>query len=332
MITQYTKIPKQKDNILSIIVVVNNLEKILNAKLTLLIPVLLKLPNYELLIIDNGSIDNSGRIIKKYQAKIRNIRFLKLSKNYDIEIALSAGLENAIGDYIVFFDINLDPPTIISLLYKKAQQGYDIVTGKPLNLPKFSLWGNFIVRINNMLLRKFVGIRADYYGTYTRILSRKAVNSLLQIKNRGIYFNYFNYIGGHRNSSISYEVKYIQSKYYPKVKSLKYLISSIDFIISNSTAPLRLTSLICFLASLSNLLFIAYSLIVTLIKSRSPEGWLTTSFMNGIMFFLLFFILSIISEYLVRIVYETRERPSYFMFEEYNAEYNTYSNDKMNVV
>ena len=84
--------------------------------------------NYELILVDDGSTDSSREYIKEIQNNVENIRLLSLSRNYGREIAITAGLESSIGDYVVLMDSDLqDPSDLIPKLVDKAISGFDAV-------------------------------------------------------------------------------------------------------------------------------------------------------------------------------------------------------------
>jgi hypothetical protein len=86
------------------------------------------------------------------------------------------------------------------------------------------------------------------------------------------------------------------------------------------------------MASGLNLLYLFYILTVTLVKSRIAEGWLTSSLMHTTMFLLLFIIMTILSEYVARILDESKEQPLYFVESESNSTVSTVSLERLNVV
>lgn len=320
---------KNSQQIISVVVSINYLNSFIDQQLMKLAKEIIKLPRYELIIINNGSVNEFQKIVKKLQKSIRYVRYIKLSKIYKIDIALSAGLDNSIGDYVCFINLETDPAKIISALYLKALEGYDIVTAEPINYPKNSIFGQILLTISNLFSKFFLGTTSDYLGIYTRIISRKGVNSLMKIKNHRWFFKYFNHLVGYTRTSINYELTSDKNLNY-RVKNIQHLYTTFDTIISNSNSPLRLASFLCFVASIVNLLFIVYVFIATIIKHHAPEGWITTSLMSGFMFFLLFTILTVISEYLGRILNESKDQPLYFMQEEENLQ-DTKTN-KINVV
>ncbi len=96
--------------------------------------------------------------------------------------------------------------------------------------------------------------------------------------------------------------------------------------------PLRFAAVVGALASFINLIFLGYVFTVSLIKKQITEGWITTSVMSATMFFLMFVILTIMSEYIARILTESKDQPLYFIAEEHNSTVLAPGVDRKNVV
>ena len=92
-----------------------------------------------------------------------------------------------------------------------------------------------------------------------------------------------------------------------------------EIIVSYSHHPLRVVSAIGLFASAANLLYAVYTIAVFIAAKRVAEGWTTLSLELAVMFFLLFIILSVICEYLGRILEETRAQPAYHIMEELSS-------------
>ena len=103
-------------------------------------------------------------------------------------------------------------------------------------------------------------------------------------------------------------------------------------VISYSTQPLRWVSWLGLLASGLNLLYMVYVLATYLLRSRVAEGWTTLSLQASGMFFLLFLCLSVLSEYVGRILEESRDRPLYHVLEERNSNVLLANRDRTNIV
>ena len=83
---------------------------------------------YEIILVDDRSPDNSWQVMQSLAANNSNLKVYRLSRNFGQHAAIMAGLTKALGDWIVVMDCDMqDQPKEIEKLYKKAQEGYDIV-------------------------------------------------------------------------------------------------------------------------------------------------------------------------------------------------------------
>lgn len=284
---------------------------------------------HELLLIDNGSEKDIAQEVNLWQRQEPNIRMLRLSRRYSNEIALAAALDNSIGDYVVVMDIESDPPAMIPQMVASAMAGHDVVIAERNGAadPWLRRWlSRSFCRVASALL----GYPLRPNATYFRAFSRRAVNSLIRIRSKNRYLRCLNGLVGFSQVCIPYAAKNA-GKRAGRLHFFASARSAVDMIISNSAAPLRLGSLLGLLASFANVLYFLYILAVTLVKKRLAEGWLTISVTSTTMFFLLFIILSILSEYVARILDESKDMPLYFIESELNSDVSSFPNDRLNV-
>lgn len=321
------------DILLTVVLVVENDQDIVDEAVRDIHSVLSETFSYfEILIIDNGSKDYTQLLVKKIQQKIPNIRLLVLSRSYHLEIAFAAALDNSSGDYVVLVDINYDPPRMIPKLIDEAAKGYDIVIAERKDRKEDSLIERVLTGWFYGLLGKILGFEFSTNASYFRVLSRRVVNSVVKIKNKNRYLKYFSAVVGFNHTSVIYQRINRRKLRIKRRGFLKSLIFAFDIIISNSSAPLRLAAIVGVLAGFTNLVFLVYVFVITLVKERVAEGWVTTSVMSATMFFLIFLILTIMSEYIARILNEAKEQPLYFIAEETTSSVLPPENKKINVV
>lgn len=284
---------------------------------------------YELLLVDNGSRDGTEAIVQGLLQSIPNLRLLCLSRSHSTEIALTAGLENCLGDYVVILNAHSDPPTAIPAMIEQALDGYDVVIAERTDRADQSWWRERCAVIYYRLASKMLGLRLQPNATHFRVLSRQVVNSITRIGNKSRYLKYLNALIGYRQTHVPYQPQ-------PRPASSKRghgfwraVLEGLDILISNSPLPLRIASLMGFLSSGVSLLYFGYVLVVTLVKSRIAEGWITTNLMLSALFFLMFLILTILSEYVARILEESKDRPLYFIAYETGSVVSTFNNQEV---
>jgi len=304
---------KQKINLFSIIFIIGNSSDILIEKISTIRKRLLKKKKHEFLIIDNGLNSIERQKIYLLKNKALNTRIITLAKKYDFDTALIAALDNCLGDGVLILNYLNDDQKIAKKLMNYLYKGYDIVsTDNTDNFNKIKLPLRFFIKLINSFSSHYIFNNL----TGTLGLSRKAVNSLTQIRRKNRNFLYLqDYLG-----LKVIEIKNVLNKRFlnefNKNKFLNFLIETIDIIVSNSVKPLRLVSFFSATASFLSLIFIIYVFLITLIKKNVVEGWISTALVMGSMFFILFLVLTILSEYILRILEEVRNEPLYFIEKE----------------
>lgn len=320
------------DSIVSIILITHNDENIIEDILQNIVQVLSKEYHYyEIIIVDNYSEDNTIEQIKRHYQKNQHVRILKLSKTYNTEIALTAGLDSCIGDYVVLFNIYTDPPSVIPLLINKLLYNHDIVIGRyPENLKR----KDFLSKLFLSIIKRLSSHDIYYESKYLVGLNRKTVNSITRVRRRSRNFGYINNLIGYETTFIEYKPL---KNHLSKLKDenfIEMIWRITDIIISNSYRPMRILVALGMLISLAFLIyvFIIALLTITLNQSFAPKGWISISSVMGTMFFLLFSLLTLISEYLIRVLDESRNEPLYFIAEEIDESIFPVEKNKLNVI
>jgi len=307
---------------LSVIAPMYNEEAIIESYLEKTISVLNShFPNYELLLIDDGSTDHTVSRCLSYIKSNKNIRLISFSRNYGHEIASTAGFDYAEGDYVILMDTDLQhPPELIPDMVTKALHGYDVVCASRLNREHESWLKKITANLFYRFSRKMTGfdIKSDQ-GNF-RLLSRKVVDSLKKMKesNRHLIM-LFAYVG-YKTASISYHCPpraLGTSKY-----NLRKLIQlSLDSIIGFSARPLRTMSFLSVFISFVMMCYAGFILIEKLFSHQQlADGMASIIFLISGLFSVLFLFLAIISEYISRILIETKNRPLYNVKQEITYE------------
>lgn len=279
---------------------------------------------YEILIVDSGSDAAFRRQVQTLQQSIPNVRMLCLSREYDREAAYMAALDNAIGDYVVLMEIDGDPPALIPEFVQAAMDGCDVVIGKTRRQDELPWYHRMMSRLYHSLAKRMLEFPLRESASYYRVMSRAVVNSLTRIRNKRRYLKYLNSMVGFRQKHVAYARVYRDARPPRRDGLFRSLARAIDVLISNSAIPLRAASLLGVAACMLNLLYLGYILGVTLLKNHIAEGWLSSSIMSTTMFFFVFLILTVLSEYVLRILEETRDRPLYFIDFETTSNVNSF--------
>ena len=165
---------------ISAVVPVYNEEESLEAFYKVLIPNLSKLDKkYEVIFVDDGSTDNTLKILKDFEAKNSNVRIFSFRKNRGKAEVLTSGFQAAKGDYVVTLDADLqDRPEEISKLLKKAKEGFDLVSGWRKKRKDSKLLINFPSKLFNFISGWFWGLKLNDYNCGLKLYTKEAAKSL----------------------------------------------------------------------------------------------------------------------------------------------------------
>lgn len=286
--------------------------------------------NYELVLVDDGSEDQTVARVTALLGQYECMRLIRLSRRFGEEVAIFAGLDSVIGDFVVVMLPNSDPPQLIPEMVGLARQSGGIVFGVA-EAQKQSLR----VRLGSALFywycRKVAHLNLPRNTTQFRVLSRQAVNALTQVKNMYRYLRVLSTHVGYRSRSFPYRPlnRSGESQARPFLHAMN---AAIDIIVTTTGQPLRFVSWLGVLASLFNMAYAVYVVLIYAFKPQVAEGWTTLSLQNAAMFFFVFLILTVTSEYLGHILVETKERPLYYVLEERNSAVLIADEDRKNVV
>lgn len=274
-----------------------------------------KYENYEIIIIDNMApieeVAGANGLLSKYPC----IRLIRLSRQFKHDTAVFSGIEAAIGDFVVVVDPMLDPVDEIAKVVEMNKKS-DIVQG----VSKMSIRGVLGTGMGRDLFywynRKYLGIDIPLQSTYFIALSRRAVTALTASSRQDRHVRHLLKIIGY-----SYKTHNYMPLQDPNTqRSLRTsVVQALEIVSSYSTHPLRFVTWLGFFAGGVNLLYAVYVVAVTLLKQNVQPGWTTMSIQLSVMFFILFTILVILSEYIGRILGESRKDPQYLIMDEQSS-------------
>lgn len=274
--------------------------------------------NYELVLVDDGSRDDTvGRaaaLLERYPC----MRLIRLSRRFGQEIAISAGLDSVIGDFVVVMLPDSDPPDVVPEMVERSRSGAGIVFGIRRTRAGEPAWLRSGASLFYSLCNRWLGLHLPRNSTHFRVLSRQALNAVIQTRDRTRYLRTLSAFVGYGNQGFEYEPR--QRRTPPRTKSfIESFDLAISIVVANSTRPLRLVTWLALLISGFFLLYMLYIVGVYLFKPGFAEGWVTLSMQSAVAFFFLFLILTVLSEYLGRLLGEVKEGPLYYVLEERNS-------------
>ena len=287
--------------------------------------------NYELVLVDDGSTDGTvGRVGELLQVQ-DCIRLIRLSRRFGVELAISAGLDSAIGDFVVVMIPNDDPPEKIPEMVSICRAGTGIVTGVRADRKGEPLWARLGAKFFYFYTQRFLDLNIPENSTLFRVLSRQAVNAITQVRDQYRYIRLISQFVGYSQIEFPY-IPINRSGVVHRRGLWQSANLAMDIVVANSAHPLRVVSVVGLIAGLLNLLYISYVIGIYLFKKQVAEGWTTTNFQSALMFFFIFVILTVLSEYIGRILNETRRRPLYYVLEEQNSSVMLANVERKNIV
>jgi polyisoprenyl-phosphate glycosyltransferase len=274
--------------------------------------------HYEIVLIENGSSDDTVPAIRGQMQRYQHIRLVVLSREYEQQVAWTAALESSIGDFVILMDMDSDPPRIIPDLVAKAQGGFDVVTAEARRRDHqtmlYRLLSRNFYRLSNVVTEYKVNLDSSNYVCF----SRKMVNAILQVKDRVRFLKFLQTEIGYSHATIPFEP--IQRGGRKGCRQLlQRFFFAVETLVSHSTKLIRLATSLALLTSIISLGYLLYALVIKIFMTDVAEGWASTSMVLALMFAVMFFILFIIGEYLALVFKETRKGPLYHVAEEFNS-------------
>jgi polyisoprenyl-phosphate glycosyltransferase len=268
---------------------------------------------FEIIYIDDGSIDGTLENLGTIADKNKNVKVLSLSRNFGHQIAVTAGIDAAIGDAVVVIDADLqDPPEVILEMIAAWKRGADVVYGVRASRDGETKFKLATAKFFYKLIGALSETKIPYDTGDFRLIDRKVVEAFKKMPERDRFIRgMISWIGFQqvpvfydRDKRVAGETKY------PIKKMLKF---ATDGVLSFSTKPLQIATIIGIIISALSFAGIIYALIVRLFGSGWVPGWtllfISVSFLGGIQ--LIF--LGLIGEYIGRIYGESKNRPLYFL-------------------
>ena len=274
--------------------------------------------SYEMIFVNDGSSDKSSEILREFSEEDRDhIRVIEFSKNFGHEAAMTAGLDYASGDILIFLDADLQhPPALIPEIARRLSEGADIVNmvrtkNKTAGLVKNVTSGGFYALINRMSDLKLEPNASDFFAIKKPVAEvlRKSYREKVRFL-RGYVQNV-----GFVKETIAFEApERVAGKSHYSIKKLFRF--SIDTILCFSNMPLKLGIYAGLFTALLGIGLIVYTLLT---RQGAPSGYATIIIVLCFMFSMLFIITGIIGEYIAILFSELKDRPIYIVKDIYGG-------------
>lgn len=270
-----------------------------------------QIETYEIIFVDDGSVDSSVDIIRHAQSQYENIRLVEFSRNFGHQLAITAGIRYAKGDAVVVMDADLqDPPSVIPNMIEKWQEGFYVVYGKRLIREGESFFKRFSAKAFYRVMRKVANVDIPLDTGDFRLMDRKVVDALSKLNEPEPFVRGLVSWVGFKQTAVTYERQERNAGVtkYPLTKMIRL---ASDGITSFSEIPLKIVNYTGFISIIAGII---YGLITVF------TGISTLTFAISLMCVLsgmIMLALGIIGDYLYRTFDASKHRPQYVVSNSY---------------
>ncbi len=267
---------------------------------------------YEIVLVDDGSLDSSYDKMKELQAKDKHFKIMRLSRNFGAHTAILAGLSHCTGDAAVIIMADLqDPPEIILQMYEKYIQGNDVV----LAVRKDREDGFITKCFSNSyyrLMRRFALKEMPYGGFDCFLIDRKVIEILKNMKEKNSSIGGQVLWCGFKTDKIFY-VRRKRAKGKSKWTLSKKIKLFVDSFMSFSYVPIRTMSAAGICLAFAGFLYAIFVVYQKLVVGINVDGWATLVILFLLVSGVQMTMLGVIGEYLWRNLDETKKRPIFIV-------------------
>lgn len=269
--------------------------------------------SYELIFVNDGSRDATFERVKSIAEEDPKVKYINFSRNFGHQVAVSAGLDMAVGQSVVIIDADLqDPPELIAQLYEKHKQGYEVVYAKRKQRKGESWLKLWTAKIFYRLLSTLSSVEIPLDTGDFRIMDRKIVEVLKAMPEKNKFLRGQISWAGFRQTFVEYNrsERAHGETGYTYAKMIRF---ALDGITSFSDFPLKLASMMGFFVSGVSFFILVFALYARLVTKMYVPGWASTItavlFLGGIQLIAI----GIIGEYIGRMSANVKNRPLYII-------------------
>lgn len=271
--------------------------------------------DYEIILVNDGSKDETLTIAKELCARHKTLRLVSFSRNFGHQTAITAGMDRAEGDAVIVIDADLqDPPAVMLEMIKKWEEGYDVVYGRRVRRKGETFFKRVTAKVFYRFLRSLSEVDMPVDAGDFRLLDRKVITALQSLPEHNRYVRGLVSWVGFKQTYVDYvrEERFAGETKYPLKKMIRF---AADGVAAFSSKPLRLSTTIGILTALGGFAYII-AIIVYAAVGNPLAAWsiplAVLIFLNGISMILL----GIVGGYISRIYDEVKGRPLYIISEE----------------
>jgi glycosyltransferase involved in cell wall biosynthesis len=266
-------------------------------------------PSFEMVFIEDCGRDHSWEVLTTIARQDKTVKAFRLSRNFGQHAAITAGLAQASGEWVIVMDCDLqDPPEEIPYLYERAIAGYDIVLARRMQRQHSSfkkITAKLYFRLLNFLSQNKL---EGEYGTFS-IISRKVVNAYLTMNDVNRHYLFILQWLGFRTTAIEYKhmKRYSGSSSYSLSRLFKHAFDGIFF---QTTALLKAIVYLGFILAFSGIVLAFYYIYRYLVYGSVP-GWTSLSVLILLIGGFTIISTGITGLYIGKIFEQVKNRPQY---------------------
>jgi dolichol-phosphate mannosyltransferase len=274
--------------------------------------------NYELVIVDDGSIDGSRLLLQDAAAADPRIKVLYFSRNFGHQAAITAGLDFAGGDAVAVIDADLqDPPELLPQMVKLMEQDYDVVSAQRVSRKSDGFLKRATAKLFYWMMHRMIDERMIPEVGDFRLFSRRAILAIRQLREQHRFMRGMVAWLGLREAILPYDrnARVAGTTKYSPLKMLKLAWVAVA---SFSALPLRMAVFLGLFLTAAGLAFAGFSLFATFGLKATVPGWTSLVCLQVIFSGATLAAIGLTGDYIARIYEETKGRPLYVITDSAN--------------
>lgn len=272
----------------------------------------------EVILVDDGSSDDSLLLLREWALADERIRIISFSRNFGHQIAVAAGLRHTRGDAVVILDADLqDPLDVIPLMLAKYTEGYDIVYGRRKQRMGESWDKQLTAWLFYRIMRTLVHRRLPADTGDFRLVSKRCVDALRSMPEGHLFLRGLFAWMGFRQTAVEY-VRHPRSAGQTKYNYPKMIAFAANAALSFSPLPIRLIALMGAFIAFGGFSYGFYSAARWYLLGDTVAGWPTIIILLTTLGGMNLVCLGLLGEYISRIYEEVKRRPLYLVKEMIN--------------
>ena len=269
--------------------------------------------DYELIFVNDGSKDNSKAVLLKLIKDDHRIKLVDLARNFGHEIAMTAGMDHASGDAVIFMDADLQhPPTLVPKMIEKWQDGHEVVLTRIIDNADKGWIRNCVTSLFYKVINILSDVKIHPNTPDFRLVSKEYIAILKNMReDKRLFRGMLYWLGVSEYAVLEFSApKRMHGK--SNYNLSKSLSLAVDAIMQFSLKPLRISIILSAISGFLSVLFGLWTVYEHFIDNKPASGYTTIVCLITFLFSLQFLIMGIIGEYIGRIHIESKNRPLYF--------------------